>query len=72
MNSQSYVNMIVLQNFTFHSAFKPAQKAKNVTFLGYDAETKFKMYTLKTQTEQQARDLKEALDREIQAKEETE
>ncbi|KAF7782274.1 hypothetical protein Agabi119p4_1650 [Agaricus bisporus var. burnettii] len=62
----------ILINFTFHSAFKPAQKAKNVTFLGYDAETKFKMYTLKTQTEQQARDLKEALDREIQAKEETE
>jgi nucleoporin NUP2 len=30
------------------------------------------MYTLKTQTEPQARELKEAFDREIQAKEATE
>ncbi|KAF9452741.1 hypothetical protein P691DRAFT_696356 [Macrolepiota fuliginosa MF-IS2] len=61
----------ILINFSFHSAFKPAQKGKNVTFIGHDAEGSSKMYTLKLQTEDQAVLLKDALDKEIKAKEET-
>lgn len=64
-------SFLPLQNFTFHSAFKPAQKGKNVTFLGHDAEKNSKMYTLKLQTEEQAVQLREALDKEIKAKEES-
>ncbi|KAJ3570393.1 hypothetical protein NP233_g4435 [Leucocoprinus birnbaumii] len=59
----------ILINFSFHSAFKPTQKGKNVTFLGHDAEGASKMYTLKLQTQEQATQLAAAFDREIQAKE---
>ncbi len=40
-----------------------------MTFVGHDAEKNSKMYTLKLQTEQQATQLREALEKEIQAKE---
>lgn len=59
----------ILINFNFHSAFKPAQKGKNVTFLGHDAEGASKMYTLKLQTQDQATALAATFEREIQANE---
>ncbi|KXN90991.1 Nucleoporin nup61 [Leucoagaricus sp. SymC.cos] len=61
----------ILINFTFHSAFKPTLKGKNVTFLGHDTKGNSKMYTLKLQTQEQATQLAEALDQEIKAKEES-
>jgi len=59
-------SFVPLQNFNFHSAFKPVQKGKNVTFLGHDAERSSKMFTVKLQTPERAAEFAATLNREIQ------
>ncbi|RXW21287.1 hypothetical protein EST38_g4576 [Candolleomyces aberdarensis] len=53
-------------NFKLYSGLKPSQTKKAVTFVGHDNGTA-QTYSIRVGTEEQAKELKEAIDREIAA-----
>ncbi|KAG5647036.1 hypothetical protein DXG03_001406 [Asterophora parasitica] len=52
-------------NFSVYSGLKPTQTKKALTFVGHDATGASQTYSVRLQSEDQAKTLKEALDREI-------
>ena len=52
------------QNFNVYSGLKPSQAKKAIAFVGHDGGAS-QTYNLRLQTEAQAAELKEAIEREI-------
>lgn len=52
------------QNFKIYAGLKPSRSKKSVTFIGHDDDIS-QPYTLRLQSEEQAVELTDALDREI-------
>lgn len=53
------------QNFNIYSGLNPSLATKFITFVGHDEDGVSATYKLRTQSDQHAADLKNALDREI-------
>ena len=53
------------QNFRLYAGFKPTVSKKALTFMGHDETGAATTYSVRTKTEDQAGQLKDALEREI-------